>query len=472
MSTKAARLSKPKKPPQKKQKKHGEDIRGWAYNTRSTASKMADPLKIPAQTPLPTTPEGELIRTTDDEWRLIPDMDFGGLGKKAEDKDGNDILKEFFPEKNRYDMPGESGESGESDDESDEEDDTPEASAEQVKSKNPFDFDELVLLESDMESDDENNDAKESKEKEKSDFFENLMKDNEKDESTKAILIALSAVEARLRGEIRESKKDTESKFKKYRKWDKNWKKEYGERVISLGRGMMTTDEMRTQILAQDNRIKELEEALGQLKFESDTERLNRMEARLKDLATDVDNIREATRKAINKNAFLIQALQRRTREKNIRVQGIKPNRGETNEAAFVRTFKPVVPTLEIEHLEFVTKVFKKGFTYDPASGKPPPQPNMLIGFNSKTMRDLVFFDSKKEKKTLGDSIIVREDLIKRDLKAKELARDQMQAAWDSNPKKKAKFTYGYLVVEGEKITITNIQSLDRVQFPPKLYKD
>jgi hypothetical protein len=330
---------------------------------------------------------------------------------------------------------------------------------------------ELVLLISDWESDEEET-GQENKNEENS-IIENLLKTNQNDDTARAILIALKSLETSLRGEIRSTKAQTDRKLKRHRASDKNWKTEYRQRLLDLASDVPTIREMTETIDNQALKIKELETAIGQMKIDADSERLDKIERQIKCLALDVDNLREATRAAVNKNAFLIQTLQRKNREKNVRAQGISIKQNESNAEAVVRTFRPIVPKLNLSDIEFATKTFKKGFTFtDDGSGKTPPKPTLLVGFNTKEIRDLVFFDSKKLKDKLPEGVIVREDLIKRDLKAKDLAKDQMEAAWNCVPKKKSKFTYGFMVIEGNKTEITNIRSLDRFQCPTKYYKE
>jgi hypothetical protein len=457
MSQRTRKLKKPKKveaPPSKRQKnlKH---FPGFGYLTRS---KMAESgLGNASNTPLPLTPPEPGCSIP--PWNTTPRIDFrvemeehmGGF----DDKIDEEVKRLRGMEEN----------GGKPFDEwKDEDEEEFKYPAEKPKG-------ELVIIESDDEVDLEL-EAENLKEIEAQETYDKLLQTIPKDDTNRAIMIAMRAVETRLGEKIARRYVKIDEKLKRHQYRDKEWKEEMRTKVIAMADGFATAKSIKEQLMTQANQIKELQESFAAFQLQTDHTRFEKIERGIKDLSQDLDNYREATRKAVNKNAELIQSLQRRTREKNVRAAGVEIKTGETNENAILRTFKPIWPALVLENIEFATKVFKRNFKYDPKTARgPPPKPVILVGFSTREMRDNIFFESKKQKEKLGD-VIVREDLIKRDLQAKELARDQMKAAFESVPPKKSKFTYGKLVVEGNKIEITNIRSLDRIQFPEKFYRD
>lgn len=178
--------------------------------------------------------------------------------------------------------------------------------------------------------------------------------------------------------------------------------------------------------------------------------------------------------KSVNKNAELIKSLQRRTRESNVRIQGVKQEDEESPLQATHRYLSHVVPDLKIEDIESVEKIVPRTInkpTIAPVLGAaaPPPEPTypptILIKFKNRQIRDKVYYEARRNKEKFPSKVIVREDMIRADRELWGIAKTQMAEAFTLGVK--TKFEWGKLTINGQKTKVKNADHLKRLHIPP-----
>jgi hypothetical protein len=191
---------------------------------------------------------------------------------------------------------------------------------------------------------------------------------------------------------------------------------------------------------------------------------------------------RVETMKALLEIQERVTVLERRDRDFNVRILGLRIEDTDNIAEKIVATFVVVCPDLTIKHIEKVYKIPLKpvgqvGATGDNTEvknaddshtsesdeeidlrdeGEPLDQvPVILVRFTDRRIRNEIFHKSKKHK--FAKKLSVKEDYTKTDYSKLVKAKPQMKKAF----KKKHKnfFTEGNLVVEKKKIKIHGVKT-------------
>jgi hypothetical protein len=191
---------------------------------------------------------------------------------------------------------------------------------------------------------------------------------------------------------------------------------------------------------------------------------------------------------ATNKNSELIKSLQRRLRESNIRVQGVQIKTEESELDAAFRVLSKAVNDLKKEDILEASTVIPRpkkpgdNATEDSVRGvrgavggenedgeTRPKIPNLLVKFRNRKTRDKVYITARKNKDKMKEhpdiDVIVREDMIQADMRKYQLAKKQMDYAFNKE-KKKTKFEWGKLWIDGKIVPVDGEESLKRLQLP------
>jgi hypothetical protein len=98
-----------------------------------------------------------------------------------------------------------------------------------------------------------------------------------------------------------------------------------------------------------------------------------------------------------------------------------------------------------------------------------PKIPNILVKFRNRKVRDKVYVTARKNKDKMKQDpnidIIVREDMIQADMKKYQLAKPQMDFAFNKE-NKKTKFEWGKLWIDGKVVPVNGEEALKRLQLP------
>jgi hypothetical protein len=263
-----------------------------------------------------------------------------------------------------------------------------------------------------------------------------------------------------------------------------DWKTKYEKRLKTVETYVQSTNEINAKAVANTEAITAMQDRIVKLE-----ESLVKATTSIDKLTEELKNTKECSYKAVNKNAFLIKTLQRKLREKNVRIQNVEVRENEQPEAAVLRTLNPVFPGLKQTDILSAVKVFKKGFTGIQDEGAPAPvrqgdgeedvdndnvtparqaQPVLLVEFKTREIRDMIYFDGRKNKTKFLPPIIIREDMIKADYQAWVLAKPQMEAAWRPPRSAKVRFQHGRLTINGQRVAIDGIEQLERLSFDSK----
>ena len=173
-------------------------------------------------------------------------------------------------------------------------------------------------------------------------------------------------------------------------------------------------------------------------------------------LTNGLANMEAAQRRLEMKLLRNVNLLERQLREKNVRIQGVTQQEGESAREAMVRAFKVILPDISKEKMEYAYRIPPKKIVHalapPAADGDKDKRPGIILArFVTKTWRNSVFFKAKTEKDKLTD-IIVREDHTKLDLALWNLAKPQMADAYSRN--KRSKFSQGKLYIDGNTVPI------------------
>jgi hypothetical protein len=190
---------------------------------------------------------------------------------------------------------------------------------------------------------------------------------------------------------------------------------------------------------------------------------------------------------ATNKNSELIKSLQRKLRESNIRMQGVQVKAEETELEAAFRTLSKAVSDLKMDDISEASIVIPRpkkpgednvdgvrgavgGASNENSDETPKPKiPNLLIKFRNRKIRDKVYITARKNKDKMKEhpdiDVIVREDMIQADMRKYQLAKKQMDFAFNKQ-NKKTKFEWGKLWIDGKVVPVDGEESLKRLQLP------
>jgi hypothetical protein len=217
---------------------------------------------------------------------------------------------------------------------------------------------------------------------------------------------------------------------------------------------------------------------------------------RIAELEEIVEVYSEKIEAGINKNAFLIKALQRQRRERNVRAGGITQMVGESCIQSAHRILVEVITDLKITDIVRAEKVIprkipekKERVVENEGDGEgetssdeqkdeiplglalgqvPKPWiPNLIIEFTTKEIRDRVFTLGRKHKKNFSVKISIREDMIKADWDRYKLARPVMDKHHEDDASVKTNFTYGDMIINSKKTAIPGEEKLRRCNLPP-----
>lgn len=234
-----------------------------------------------------------------------------------------------------------------------------------------------------------------------------------------------------------------------------NWRRNTDTRLSEVETTLKNREKLITEYSAS---IEHMDKVAGDVEL-----KLTAYDTKHEQYGQRSDNDRTLLRATVIDLQKQINILERQTKERNVRIQGIKVEENETPRDAVVNMLKHIIPDISKSDVEYAVRIPQKLVrkSDDEVAGQPRvelPPAIILVRFFARGFRNKVFFKSRKDKAKFPTKIIVREDYTKMDYKLWALSKPQMQTAFAEG--KKSRFSTGQLTIESVNTPIQGEQKV------------